>query len=179
MARAAWIAAALVAGCNAKVGDDTPDGDADSDSDSDSDTTIVCGEMPAQDRAAVMQFLADSGYEDSWPHEPEFDGIHVASDGFHYTPIQILVRPCVAETWGTGAERYPAGAMIVLQQWASAPPGIYLMYRISDEAGAPGWWWAAQDRAGDPVGEAGTDVGCDGCHSTGDDFVRSFGLDGV
>lgn len=173
MARAAWLAV-VVCGCGNSA---VADGDADADSDSDTSTEIDCGERPEAQAPTIQTFLRDSDYEKTWPHEPAGGRHPDLKNGPHGSPIEIFVRQCVADTWRTGAEQYPAGAMVVLDGYGkSAVPSVFVMYRTSD--GSP-WWWAGWDEIGIPIGEAGTDVGCDGCHSTGDDFVRSFSLEGI
>jgi hypothetical protein len=124
---------------------------------------------------AVWAYLLLEDYRNTWAHEPAFDGPRPNFRGGnpHGATIEILVNDCVPATWGTGATRYPAGATIVLSGSAQ-----FVAYRATDAADEAGWWWAAFQAGGIPIGETGVVSTCFGCHSTGDDFVRAFTLEG-
>lgn len=180
MARTGWLAIVLFAGCGEKY--TQSDADSDSDSDTDSDAVPDCGALPEATAEAVHAFLEADDYRNTWPHEPASDGIRPnIRDAPHGNPLEIFVRGCVEQTWGTDAEQYPPGALVVLRGY-QAGDGVtweYVMYRTSDAAGAPGWWWAVYDAGDHTIEEPGSLVSCYGCHSSGDDFVRAFTLDGV
>ncbi len=163
-------------------GDGGGDSDVDTDADSDTDTTPAgCDEGPEANGATFLAWLASQGYQETWDHEPAFDNRRPnIRDSPHGGPIEIFVNDCVSGTWEMGAEQYPAGAIVVLDGYSdSKQPARFVEYRINDEPGEAGWWWAGWDDTDVPIGEAGQDVGCHGCHSSGDDFVRAFTLDGV
>ncbi len=70
-----------------------------------------------------------------------------------------------------GAARYPAGVIIVMENYApdSTLSGITVMYRVGGyDPEHDDWWWMKR-RADGTVEVAGRAAVCIGCHGGGDD----------
>ena len=110
-----------------------------------------------------MSFLEANAYGD-WARESDIHG----SDGPHFGDVLTFVNQALFESLEAGNDQHPVGAASVKELYGSGDDiiGHAVMVKVTDDT----WYW--YEDANGRVFADGNSVGlCEGCHSSGTDFV--------
>jgi len=143
---------------------------------------LVLGGCNASDADAIRDQLRDDDYRNTYARAPQWpDPRMPAAGGPHGGYIDVYVNDVMqeaiedAEASGVPLERWPEGSIIVKDGW-SAPDGGSFEYLSFMERRSGGWFWGEYTGSGRLVSAGKNDKTCVGCHSSGEDQVRAFGL---
>ena len=120
--------------------------------------------------AALVVWLEAGNYLDwmaeSTPHP---------SAGPHFGIVRTFLNPTVFRSLAEGQAAHPSGSALVKELYGTGSEvrGWSVMVKVQDDsAGGAGWYWF--ERFGGTTFSSGFGVPvCTGCHSAGNDFVRS------
>lgn len=128
----------------------------------------------------ILQRLQDDDYRANYRRAPGWETPRSPkAGGPHGAFVDIYVNDVVAEAIDAGAEigRWPEGALIVKDGWDSADTTTQKYLAVMERT-ADGWFWVEWegDGSGKLVVAREDAIQCVGCHSSGEDHVRAFGL---
>ena len=98
-----------------------------------------------------------------------------ASAGPHFGTVRTFLNPTVFASLAAGQAAHPSGSALVKELYGSGSQiqGWDVMLKVQDDsAGGAGWYWLEYFAGGTYGDGLGVPV-CTGCHSLGNDFVRS------
>ena len=126
------------------------------------------------DADTLLEFLADGKYRE-WERE---SGPH-PSAGPHGGTVLTYVNDTLLESLEAGNEVHPPCSASVKELFLGNEEvsgyAVYVKVR-EDSANGAGWYWLetfSTDPTDSPAFEGDGDGTCVGCHSTGNDFVRT------
>lgn len=132
---------------------------------------------PAPDHALLTE-VEEARY-DEWARPKGFDEPK-ASNGPHGAAVLVYINPAVAEAIanedGLGRTAWPEDATIVLTGDPNVTGGTAAQIAIMQKRHGTWYWEQYQGDDRERPRFAGRPDICLGCHSGGQDFVRSFGL---
>lgn len=130
--------------------------------------------------AEIADALWDAldGFE-SWSQRAPWTGVQFQSDGSPHGPyVQIWLDDVADGSWddATGGGAFADGSILVkrIYDTVDGQPAdrIFAMQKIDGYATEDGdWFWAEYDGSG-AASQSGALSGCQGCHSSGDDYSR-------
>ena len=135
----------------------------------------ACNASEADD---LRDQLRDDDYRNTYARAPGWeDGRLPAEGGPHGGFIDIYINDVMEDAIASGEalERWPEGSIIVKDGWSGAEGGKF-EYLSFMERRDGGWFWGEYTGRGRLVSAGKNDNTCVGCHSSGDDQVRAFGL---
>lgn len=138
-----------------------------------------CGRGEAND---LRDQIEDDDYRQTYARAPGWeDGRLPAQGGPHGGFIDLYVNDVLAEAIegaaedGSALEQWPEGSIIVKDGWSAADGGKF-EYLSLMERRSEGWFWAEWRGNGRFISAGLNDKTCTGCHASGEDQVRAFGL---
>ncbi len=126
--------------------------------------------------------IEDDDYRQTYARAPGWeDGRQPAAGGPHGGFIDLYINEVMSEAIdeatasGETPTQWPEGSIIVKDGWSAMSGGDY-EYLSFMERRSDGWFWG-EYRNGRRLISAGlNDNTCTGCHASGEDEVRAFGL---
>jgi hypothetical protein len=97
------------------------------------------------------------------------------SAGPHFGIVRTFLNPVVLASLAAGPGGHPAGSALVKELYGSdvRVQGWSVMVKLQDDsAGGAGWYWFERFGGSTFTSAVGAPV-CTGCHSLGNDFVRT------
>jgi hypothetical protein len=119
----------------------------------------------------LLQRIRDDDYR-SWTRAPGY-AERKTSSAPHGDQVEIFVNDVVERALEGGEDAWPVGSIIAKDGYDDAGDLVLIaaMEKLED-----GWYWAEWDAETDEADYSGRPSVCIDCHSTGDDYVRAFGL---
>ncbi len=131
---------------------------------------MACRNQDKPGAQALWEDLQDANYR-TWDRAPGFPGIE-PSVVSHGDQVEIFINDTLADALTqSGLTEWPEGSLIVKDGFKDGEPHIVAAMEKRED----GWFWAEWDPNGKVLFSGAPRV-CTNCHSSGDDFVRAFGL---
>ena len=137
----------------------------------------ACGEnREAED---LLEQVQDEGYRDNWRRAPGWeDPLMEAEGGPHGSYIDLYINDVMAEAIDSGEslDAWPEGSIIVKDGFSDENGETLRFVTLMEKRSGSDWFWAEYD-SNLKVDFAGLNEStCTGCHASGEDSVRAFGL---
>lgn len=139
---------------------------------------VLLGGCNSREADDLRDQLRDDDYRNTYARAPGWeDGRLPAEGGPHGGFIDLYINDVMQEAVAEGMpiERWPEGSIIVKDGWNRAEGGEF-EYLSFMERRDGGWFWGEYTGSGRFVSAGKNDSTCVGCHSSGEDQVRAFGL---
>lgn len=138
-------------------------------------TAAGCSRGQAEE---LLEQVRDDDYRSNYARAPGWPDPQQPGFGPHGGFVDIYVNEVVSEAIEAGEPlgAWPEGSIIVKDGWEDADAEALRYVAIMEKRGGGEWFWAEYEED-DSVAYAGLDLStCTGCHSSGEDQVRAFGL---
>jgi len=130
-------------------------------------------DLPMSGIGSDLWGLLETGfYRTMWQTAPGYE-TRMPAIGPHGDEVDIYVNPTLANALSQpGIESWPHGSAIVKDAYTGGELDVVAMMQKRGDI----WYWAEYRADGSVVAEGADTPACANCHSSGEDYVRAFGL---
>lgn len=130
-----------------------------------------CANQDPEGAATLWARIGDHGYR-AMARAPGYEARR-ASDAIHADEVDVYVNPVITDAIAARAPlaAWPEGSLIVKDGWDGDELRIIAVMEKRDAR-----WYFAEYHGDGSVAASGAPAVCVGCHRSGEDSVRAFGL---
>ena len=138
--------------------------------------TVACADR--NEAGEIRDQIRADDYRQTYARAPGWDMPRQPSAGGpHGSFVDIYVSEEISDALEAGEPltEWPEGSIIVKDGWSAASGGDFEYFAFMERR-EDGWFWGEYRGTGRLVAAGLDDRRCAGCHASGDDQVRAFGL---